>query len=126
MTPSKLNHFYNDSEEVKQALAKIQDALNKPHRTLIGLTGGPGSGKSTFAEYVTSYFSTQQKQTISLSMDGFHLSKAQINALPNAEEAFARRGAPWTFDSSAFTKCVKAIHQGYKKKIFFGQALTTA
>ncbi|ETX10729.1 hypothetical protein MUS1_14180 [Marinomonas ushuaiensis DSM 15871] len=116
MTPSQLNHFYSHSEEVKQALVKIQSALNKPHRTLIALTGGPGSGKSTLAEYVTSYFSTQQEQAISLSMDGFHLSKAQLNALPNSEEAFARRGAPWTFDSTAFIDRVKAIHQGYQQE----------
>lgn len=116
MTPSQLNNIYNHSEEAKQALAKIQSALNKPHRTLIALTGGPGSGKSTFAEYVTSYFSTQQEQVINLSMDGFHLSKNQLSTLPNSEEAFARRGAPWTFDSIAFVERVKAIHQGYEQE----------
>lgn len=116
MAISPLNHLYHHSAEAKQALAKIQSAIGKPHRTLIALTGGPGSGKSTFSEYVTSYFSTQQKQVISLSMDGFHLSKSQLNTLPNAEEAFARRGAPWTFNSAAFIERIKAIRQNYLKE----------
>lgn len=116
MAISPPNHLYHHSAEAKQALAKIQSAIGKPHRTLIALTGGPGSGKSTFSEYVTSYFSTQQKQVISLSMDGFHLSKSQLNTLPNAEEAFARRGAPWTFNSAAFIERIKAIRQNYLKE----------
>lgn len=115
MTPPPLDRLYDDSADAKQALAKIQSVINKPNRTLIGLTGGPGSGKSTFADYITSYFSTQQKgQVISLSMDGFHLTKAQLSALPNSEEAFARRGAPWTFDSLAFAKRIKKIRQSYQ------------
>lgn len=116
MATSPLEHFYSNSADIKQALEKIQSAVNKPHRTLIGLTGGPGSGKSTLAEYITSYFSEHQQQVISLSMDGFHLSKAQLSELPNPEEAFARRGAPWTFDSHAFAERIKSIHQGYQTK----------
>lgn len=116
MTFSKLNQLYRHSVETKKALTKIQRAIDTPQRTLIGLTGGPGSGKSTLAEYITTYFSIQQEQVISLSMDGFHLSKAQLRALPNSEEAFARRGAPWTFDSAAFVERVKAIRQSYLKK----------
>ena len=64
MTPQQLDHLYKHSTDAKQALAKIQAALNNPHRTLIGLTDGPGSGKSTFAEYVTSYFFKQQKRVV--------------------------------------------------------------
>ncbi len=116
MATSPLEHFYSNSADIKQALEKIQSAVNKPHRTLIGLTGGPGSGKSTLAEYITSYFSEHQQQVISLSMDGFHLSKAQLSELPNPEEAFARRGAPWTFDSHAFAERIKSIHQSYQTK----------
>ncbi|WP_111639595.1 nucleoside/nucleotide kinase family protein [Marinomonas shanghaiensis] len=108
---------YTDSADVKNALAKIQAYINQPNRTLIGLTGGPGSGKSTLADYLLSHFSKQQNiEVICLSMDGFHLSKAQLSALPNADEAFARRGAPWTFDSAAFVERVKRIKHGYQQE----------
>ncbi|MCW4631376.1 MULTISPECIES: hypothetical protein [Marinomonas] len=111
-----MNDSYANSTDVHIALDKIHAYLNQPNRTLIGLTGGPGSGKSTLADYLLNYFSRQQNmEVICLSMDGFHLSKAQLNALPNAEEAFARRGAPWTFDSTAFIERVKLIKQGYQK-----------
>jgi len=115
MTASQIDHYANSSD-VQMALDKIHTLLDKPQRTLIGLTGGPGSGKSTLADHLMSYFSAQQAgQVVCLSMDGFHLSKAQLQTLPNAEEALARRGAPWTFDSTAFVERVQKIKQGYQK-----------
>jgi pantothenate kinase len=115
MTTLDINRSYEQSGDVKAALEKIQACLTKSSRTLIGLTGGPGSGKSTLAAYLIEYFSKQKNtQVICLSMDGFHLSKAQLHALPNSDEAFARRGAPWTFDSAGFIERVKRIKQSYQ------------
>ncbi|PYF78653.1 MULTISPECIES: AAA family ATPase [Marinomonas] len=108
---------YTNSTNVQVALSKIESYIKQPNRSLIGLTGGPGSGKSTLANYLLDHFSKQQNaQVVCLSMDGFHLSKAQLHSLPNAEDAFARRGAPWTFDSSAFIKQVKKIKHGYQQE----------
>lgn len=42
-------------------------------------------------------------------MDGYHLSRAQLSALPNPEEAHARRGAEFTFDGASFLALVHAI-----------------
>lgn len=117
MTSSELAHFYQDSADAKKAIAKIENAMNKPQRTLIGLTGGPGSGKSTFAEYITSYFTELHgNQVICLSMDGFHLFKKQLSELPNSEEALAKRGAPWTFNSLAFANRIEKIQQSYQQQ----------
>lgn len=108
---------FANSAELQTALAKIQRRLDEPSRTLIGLTGGPGSGKSTLANYLLNHFTKQQNtQVMCLSMDGFHLSKAQLQALPNANKAFARRGAPWTFDSTAFIERVNKIKQSYQQE----------
>ncbi|SHF50203.1 Panthothenate kinase [Marinomonas polaris DSM 16579] len=116
MTLPDINSSYKNSADVQTAFDKIQAYMDKPGRTLIGLTGGPGSGKSTLADYLLDHFTKQQNsQVVCLSMDGFHLSKAQLQALPNSEEAFARRGAPWTFDSTAFVEQVKKIQQGYQQ-----------
>jgi putative protein kinase ArgK-like GTPase of G3E family len=57
MTPLQTNDFFANSSSVKDALLKIRTALDKPERTLIGLTGGPGSGKSTLANHLISHFS---------------------------------------------------------------------
>lgn len=33
-------------------------------------------------------------------MDGFHFDRATLDQFPDPAKAFARRGAPWTFDLS--------------------------
>jgi pantothenate kinase len=42
-------------------------------------------------------------------MDGYHLSRAQLSALPNPVEAHARRGAEFTFDGASFLTLVRTI-----------------
>lgn len=50
-----------------------------------------------------------------LGMDGFHLSKAELRAQPNPEEAFARRGAPWTFNPTAAATHLRALREGFRR-----------
>lgn len=51
-----------------------------------------------------------------LPMDGFHLTRAQLSAMPNSEEAHYRRGAAFTFNAQGYLKLVeklsKAIEPG--------------
>lgn len=42
-------------------------------------------------------------------MDGFHLSRAQLSALPDPFNAHARRGAAFTFDSAKFLALVQKV-----------------
>lgn len=76
-----------------------------PGRLLVGVAGPPGSGKSTVADTVAQIIKSKPTlaarnsalvQTVSL--DGFHYSRAVLDTFPNREEAYTRRGAPWTFD----------------------------
>ena len=78
---------------------------NTPSRRIIGLTGVPGSGKSTLAARWCRAINAQHgpHAIAVLGMDGFHLTRAQLAKLSNPEAAFARRGAPWTFDTPALT-----------------------
>ena len=43
-------------------------------------------------------------------MDGFHLSRSALDALPNRAEAYARRGASWTFDAVGVLNLVTVLH----------------
>ena len=108
-------------------IAELLEA--KPNgRLLVGVAGPPGCGKSTIAQRVAARLNakpamitckrpdgsgplTIERHAVVVSIDGFHLTRAQLAAMPNAGEAFARRGAPWTFDADGvldFVKCIRA------------------
>ncbi|SBS28680.1 Phosphoribulokinase [Marinomonas spartinae] len=117
MNKEQLHELYAYSSDVEHALKRMQCAIEKPERTLIGLTGGPGSGKSTLANYLSSRMAEiQPGQMICLSMDGFHYSKKELSLFSNPEEAFSRRGAPWTFNSTAFIERLKRVKHGYQEE----------
>lgn len=82
-------------------------------RVLIGLAGAPGAGKSTLAQQLSVAVNDVcgAGSCVALGMDGFHLSKAQLAQMPNPDEAFARRGAPWTFDAPGFRQRVTQLRR---------------
>ena len=44
-------------------------------------------------------------------MDGYHLTRAQLSAMPDPQHAHDRRGAAFTFDGVSFLELVKTIRQ---------------
>ena len=80
-------------------------------RVLIALAGLPGSGKSTLAGRLVEQVNAQAGPgaMAALGMDGFHLSRAQLRQMPNPDEAFARRGSPWTFDAAALAARLREV-----------------
>ena len=74
----------------------------------IGITGGPGAGKSTVAEAVAQCCNDLGVRATALPMDGFHFSKEKLRELdpPDAETLMPLRGAPQTFDAEAFCAAV--------------------
>ncbi|KAI9163594.1 putative phosphoribulokinase uridine kinase family protein [Paramyrothecium foliicola] len=83
-------------------------------RLLIALAGAPGSGKSTIAHQIIKRVAALQggPSIVVISADGFHLPLATLRDLPNADEAIARRGAPWTFDGAAAASLVHRLREG--------------
>lgn len=76
-------------------------------RLLIGLCGIPGSGKSQLASHVVQMLNKQNARrgalndvAIVVGMDGWHLSRAQLERMPDPQLAKDRRGAAWTFDDA--------------------------
>ena len=47
----------------------------------------------------------------SVPMDGYHLSRAQLSAMPDPATAHHRRGAAFTFDDKAFLEFVKMLRK---------------
>ncbi|KAH7401556.1 hypothetical protein BKA66DRAFT_109720 [Pyrenochaeta sp. MPI-SDFR-AT-0127] len=44
-------------------------------------------------------------------MDGYHLSRAQLDAMPDPDSAHARRGAAFTFDGNSFLRLVERLRE---------------
>ena len=87
-------------------------------RTVVALAGFPGSGKTTLTRKwekrvnsvlgPSSFFVT--------GMDGFHLTKRTLLGMDNAEEALARRGAPWTFNPLGFLSKLTELKESYGRR----------
>lgn len=78
------------------------------------MAGIPGSGKTTLAKLVAEHLearSQEQLFALSISMDGFHLTRKELSQMPNAEEAIARRGAAFTFDADKFLDLIIDLKQ---------------
>jgi pantothenate kinase len=80
-------------------------------RIVVVLAGPPGSGKSTIAAKVVQRLNATSTTPFAalVPMDGFHLPRSALDLLPNRAEAYARRGASWTFDSNGILNLVYTL-----------------
>eukprot|EP00871_Galdieria_phlegrea_P000061 jgi/Galph1/1055/GphlegSOOS_G5820.1 len=89
---------------------KTFDARKPENRLMIGITGVPGSGKSTLSTRTAEALNQIYPDAcVVVPMDGFHLPKSVLDQMEDPKEAHARRGAPWTFDGKAFVNALKEI-----------------
>ncbi|KAF2223291.1 P-loop containing nucleoside triphosphate hydrolase protein [Elsinoe ampelina] len=106
---------------VEKTWAKFQETP-KSRRLMIAVSGIPGSGKTTLASQVVKRINEKhhdQSPGLGLSdgvaafipMDGYHLYRAQLDAMPDASTAHARRGAAFTFNAPGFLALVKKARE---------------
>jgi pantothenate kinase len=93
------------STTASDAINNDSDARRIQAPFVVGIVGPPGAGKSTTAEVLCSRI----PGSIVAPMDGFHYYKRELEAFPNKDEAFARRGAHWTFNGNKFVDQVAAV-----------------
>ncbi|KAF4785795.1 hypothetical protein HER10_EVM0010046 [Colletotrichum scovillei] len=111
---------------VEKAWNKFQETPGEK-RLLIGISGIPGSGKTTLSQIVTTRLNARAKTldpsnptrtahppAAFVPMDGYHLTRAQLSAMSDPETAHARRGAAFTFDGPAFHKLVTSLREPLK------------
>ena len=92
-----------DSAEITQAMAALRRRLVPGTRTILGITGAPGSGKSTFAAWIQQQFAPGT--AIVVPMDGFHLGNAIIEGTPLRR----RKGAIDTFDAGGYLSLLRRL-----------------
>jgi pantothenate kinase len=91
MTPSQIP-VSADGHELAQLLAGLTSELPAGRRTLLGVTGAPGAGKSTLAAHLAQV--ARPAGVVVVPMDGFHLADAELDRRGLQD----RKGAPETFD----------------------------
>ncbi|MDQ0689252.1 nucleoside/nucleotide kinase family protein [Arthrobacter sp. W4I7] len=92
-----------DSPEIIEAMDALRTRLVPGTRTILGIAGAPGSGKSTFAEWIRQQFGPGL--AVVVPMDGFHLGNAIIDGTPLRQ----RKGAIDTFDAGGYLSLLRRL-----------------
>ncbi|WP_224701108.1 nucleoside/nucleotide kinase family protein [Devosia aquimaris] len=109
-------------EMESQAHATAPGAAAGNGRIVIGLAGGPGTGKSTLAaELVAMLNATHPGSAQLVPMDGFHIRHAKLEAMGQVDY----KGAPHTFEGAQFVSFLHHLKgattdvsgPGYSRKI---------
>lgn len=91
------------SAGVQQAVADLRLRLATGNRTLLGIVGAPGSGKSAFAACLSELLGADSTRVV--PMDGFHLGNAMIDGTALRD----RKGAIDTFDVGGYASLLQRL-----------------
>ena len=92
-----------DSPEIAEAMEALRGRLVPGARVIVGIAGAPGSGKSTFAEWIRQQVGPGP--AVVVPMDGFHLGNAIIDGTPLRQ----RKGAMDTFDGGGYLSLLRRL-----------------
>lgn len=121
-------------EEELCAAKTSNGSLPLPPRIFVGLAGRPGSGKSTALSVIAKEVETSLKlrycedsssaatsrkmrhlpfspQCACVPMDGYHLYRKELQAMPCPRRALERRGAEWTFSPQKLFRDLIALRE---------------
>jgi pantothenate kinase len=88
--------------EVETLIARARDFGRRERRTIVGIAGPPGGGKSTLAQTVVAAVGSA---AVLVPMDGFHLAQAELVRLGRRD----RMGAPDTFDALGYIALLRRL-----------------
>jgi len=97
-------------EEAKEIVLALSAGST---RTIIGIVGKPGGGKSTLSKYLLK--GCDETLVSVLPMDGFHLSNKALKSLGRSD----RKGAPDTFDVKGFAELLKRVAHDHENPIYY-------
>ena len=97
----------------EEAKAIVVGRIAESKRTIIGIIGKPGGGKSTLSKYLLKGMDPTLVSVV--PMDGFHLSNKVLKELGRSD----RKGAQDTFDVKGFTTLIQQIKSDSADPIYY-------
>jgi len=97
----------------EEAKAIVVERAAESQRTIIGIIGKPGGGKSTLSKYLLKGIDPTLVSVV--PMDGFHLSNKVLKELGRSD----RKGAQDTFDVKGFTTLIQRIKSDSADPIYY-------
>jgi len=85
-----------------------------PGRRLIGVTGPPGVGKTTYATALVATSKADGIPAAQVPMDGFHLADVSLRALGRLD----RKGAPDTFDAWGYAALLRRLREERDRVVY--------
>jgi pantothenate kinase len=89
------------------ARARATALLHDRRRSILGVTGSPGAGKSTYAEGLVRDLTAAGHRVALVPMDGFHLAHSALVA----QGIVSIKGAPETFDVGGYVDLLRRLRE---------------
>lgn len=96
---------------VDEAIERARALASRGRRTLLGITGAPGGGKSTLAQAVADELGGR---AVLVGMDGFHLAQAELVRLGRRD----RMGALDTFDGAGYVALLRRLRAASEDVVY--------
>src|SRR5215210_9592929 len=90
--------------EVDALVERAREFARGERRTILGIAGPPGGGKSTLAQTVVAAVGSA---AVLVPMDGFHLAQAELVRIGRRD----RMGAPDTFDALGYIALLRRLRE---------------
>ncbi|MFD3780615.1 nucleoside/nucleotide kinase family protein [Streptomyces sp. NPDC058612] len=91
--------------ELARRAGALADRAGPGGRSILGIAGPPGAGKSTVAAKLAEALGPDG--AVVVPMDGFHLAGAELVRLGRVD----RKGAPDTFDAAGYTALLRRLRE---------------
>ncbi|MEV7909050.1 nucleoside/nucleotide kinase family protein [Streptomyces griseus] len=97
-----------------ELVAAARSMVVPGQRTVLGIVGAPGSGKSTLGEALVSAL---DGQAVLVGLDGFHLANAELGRLGR----HPRKGAVDTFDAAGYVNLLRRLRARDEEVVYASQ-----
>jgi pantothenate kinase len=98
--------------DIETITRHLNHRIARGERCIVGITGAPGVGKSTFTEQLAARFNPTPPI---VGMDGFHLAHQYLESM----NLVHRKGAHYTFDSWGFVATIRRIFKQSTDEVVF-------